>query len=222
MNLALFDFDGTITRDDTFTRFVRFAVRPGRLILGGVLLSPLVVGYRLNWVSASRARPIVARVGFQGERAESVRELGRRYASEVLPGVIRRRAMDRIEWHQRQGDLVVVVSASLDVYLDPWCESVGVQRICTELEERSGRLTGRYCHGDCSGAEKVRRILEQHEPGRYPLIYAYGDTSEDRDMLGLAHRKYYRWKEIGDWGDAAALGRRHPAEGTARRNRDAG
>lgn len=204
MNLALFDFDGTITRTDTFSSFLRFAVRPRRKVVGGVLLIPVVAGYRLNIVSASRARPIVARAGFHGERAESIRALGRRYASEVIPGVTRRRAMDRIEWHQRQGDVVVVVSASLDVYLRPWCESVGVQLICTELEERGGRLTGRYRHGDCSGAEKLRRILEEHDPRRYPLIYAYGDTSEDREMLGLAQRKYYRWKEIGDWSDAVS------------------
>ena len=130
---------------------------------------------------------------------------GRRYAAEVIPGVIRRRAVDRIEWHQRQGDLVVVVSASLDAYLRPWCEAAGVELICTELEGRGGRLTGRYRHGDCSGAEKLRRILERHEPGRYPLVYAYGDTSEDREMLALAHRKYYRWKEIGEWSDAVAV-----------------
>jgi len=146
----------------------------------------------------------VARVGFQGERADAVRALGRRYATEVLPRVLRQRALDRIDWHQRQGDAVVIVSASLDVYLDPWCEAIGVQRICTELEERNGRLTGRYRHGDCSGRTKVRRIREQHELSRYSVIYAYGDTSEDREMLELAHRKYYRWKEIDDWQAASS------------------
>ena len=196
MNLALFDFDGTITVGDTFSSFLRFAVRPSRVALGGLVLTPLVLGYRLRMVSASRARPIVARVGFQGERADSLRELGRRYATEVIPGVLRRNALDRIQWHQRQGDVVVIVSASLDVYLDPWCEVMGVQRICTELEEHNGKLTGRYTNGDCSGPVKARRILEQHELGRYSVIYAYGDTSEDREMLELAHRKYYRWKEV--------------------------
>lgn len=198
MNLALFDFDGTITVGDTFSSFLRFAVRPSRVALGGLVLTPLVLGYRLRMVSASRARPIVARVGFQGERAASIRQLGRRYAAEVIPGVLRRNALDRIQWHRRQGDVVVIVSASLDVYLDPWCEVMGVQRICTELEEHNGRLTGRYINGDCSGPVKARRILEQHELSRYSVIYAYGDTSEDREMLELAHRKYYRWKEVAD------------------------
>ena len=102
----------------------------------------------------------------------------------------------------------MVVSGSLDVYLSPWCKALGVHLICTELEELAGTLTGRYLHGDCSGGEKVRRILTQYEIGRYALIYAYGDTSEDREMLDIAHRKYYRWKEITDWHEASS--HRHP------------
>lgn len=34
MNLALFDFDGTITSSDTWTPFMRSAIRPSRM-LGG-------------------------------------------------------------------------------------------------------------------------------------------------------------------------------------------
>jgi phosphatidylglycerophosphatase C len=124
-----------------------------------------------------------------------VRALGRNYATEVLPNCLRSFALDRIHWHQRQGDEVVVVSAALDVYLVLWCDAVGVQYICTELEERNGRLTGRYHHGECSGRAKAQRIREQYDLRQFPIVYAYGDTNEDREMLDLAHRKYYRWAE---------------------------
>jgi len=211
MNLALFDFDGTITERDTFSSFLRFAVRRHRIVLGALPLSPLIFGYRLGLIAAHQARPIVARVGFQGERVGFVRHLGRRYATEVLPGIIRKPAIERIQWHRGQGDAVVVVSASLDAYLSPWCESIGADLICTELEEREGRLTGRYCHGDCSGPAKARRILERYDLSRYPVVYAYGDTSDDREMLELAHRKFYRWHEIQHWSEAEALGIQHPA-----------
>jgi phosphatidylglycerophosphatase C len=210
MNLALFDFDGTITTADTFTPFLRFAVRRERILVGSVILSPLILGYRLRLVSARTARPFVARFGFQGEEAAVVRQLGREYAAEIIPGVVRRRAIERIEWHKRQGDRVVVVSASLDVYLACWCESSGVDLICTQLEERGGTLTGRYFGGDCSGAEKVRRIRERYDLLRYGLIYAYGDTDDDREMLGLAHEKYYRWRKIADWQEATGRGVQHP------------
>jgi phosphatidylglycerophosphatase C len=209
-NLALFDFDGTITERDTFSSFIRFAVRGHRIVLGTVPLSPVVFCYRLGLIAAHRARPIVSRVGFQGEPADSVRRAGRRFAADVLPGVVRRHALERIHWHQRHGDTVVVVSASLDVYLGPWCERIGVELICTELEERNGRLTGKYRHGDCSGPAKVRRILERYDLSRYAVVYAYGDTNDDREMLELAHRKFYRWREVSAWSEALALGVDHP------------
>ena len=71
------------------------------------------------------------------------------------------------------------------------------------LEERTGRLTGRCVQGDCSGAEKVRRIKERFDLRQYSLLYAYGDTPDDREMLELAHRKYYRGKEVSSWDEAA-------------------
>ena len=209
MNLALFDFDGTVTTSDTWTPFMRFAVRPARMRTGRVLLIPVVVGYRLGVVSASRGREIAARVAFQGEEAAAVRQLGVEYATTVLPGTLRQSALERIEWHKRQGDDVVLVSASLDVYLGPWCERHGVDYICTRLEERGGRLTGKYIQGDCSGPEKVRRILQRYQPARYALVYAYGDSGEDREMLELAHKKYYRWTEIASWDDVTSYG--HPS-----------
>ena len=83
--------------------------------------------------------------------------------------------------------------------------------ICTTLEERRGRLTGRYVHGDCCGAEKALRILQRYELDRYSHVYAYGDSGEDREMLALAHRKYYRWKEIVSWSEVTKTGHPSPA-----------
>ena len=96
-----------------------------------------------------------------GRRAEDVRAHGRRYARDILPGVVRPHALERITWHKGQGDTVVVVSASLDAYVVPWCASLGVDAICTALDERDGVLTGRYAGGECSAPAKVQRIRER-------------------------------------------------------------
>jgi len=50
MNLALCDFDGTITVGDAWTAFLRFAVGPRTIAVGRVLFSPLALGYRLGMV----------------------------------------------------------------------------------------------------------------------------------------------------------------------------
>ncbi len=196
MDLALFDFDGTISHTDTFTPFLYFAVPRWRIAAGGVALGPLIAGYKLGFVPTPALRAWLVAAGFRGRRAADVRRLGERYAGDVIPGVLRNEAIAKINWHKQRGDTVVVVSASLDVYLSPWCRALGLDLICSELGEREGVLSGRYRHGDCTGAEKARRVVERYDLSRYSVVHAYGDTSEDRALLELAHRKYYRWREV--------------------------
>ena len=78
MNLALFDFDGTITTRETFPDFMRHAVAPRRLAIGKVLLAPLVIGYRFGFVPGRVIRAIVVRAGFSGRREADIREAGER------------------------------------------------------------------------------------------------------------------------------------------------
>ena len=41
--IAFFDFDGTITTDDSLLKFIRFVVGDRRFLLGLVVLSPMLV-----------------------------------------------------------------------------------------------------------------------------------------------------------------------------------
>lgn len=194
MNLALFDFDGTITFEDSFTPFIHYATGRARIAIGSVLLSPMIAGYQLGWLPATKMRAAAAFVGFRGRRQEEIGRLGARYA-EGLPKLVRPEAMAKIRWHQAEGDAVVVVSASLHPYLSSWCGGLGLDLICTELESKDGVLTGRYLGSDCTGNEKARRVREHYDLDRYPIVYAYGDTPEDEELLALAHRRYMRWQE---------------------------
>jgi phosphatidylglycerophosphatase C len=196
MDLALFDYDGTITTRATYPGFIRFAIRPRRKVVAGIVLGPLIVGYRVGVVSDRAIRKAMSRVVFHGEQTERLRSLGQRYAAEVLSGLLRPAARERIAWHKARGDRVVVVSASLDVYLEPWCAAMAVDVICTRLEADDGRVTGRYLRGDCCGLEKAKRIRERYALAEYGTVYAYGDTEEDREMLALADKKFFRWQEV--------------------------
>jgi len=197
MNLALFDFDGTLTTRETFGDFVRHAVTPLRRALGAPLFAPMLAGYKLGLVSGNRIRRHVAAFGFRGVRAAHVHAAGERFAAECLPGLLRPEAMRRLAWHQRRGDTVVLVSGGLDFYLAPWCRQHGLELICSTLETRGGHLTGRYHGAQCVGAEKARRVRERHDLAAYGQCYAYGDTHEDEAMLALAQRRYYRGREVG-------------------------
>jgi HAD superfamily hydrolase (TIGR01490 family) len=196
MNLALFDFDGTITHTETFAPFLRFVIPRHRRVLGSVLFPPLVVGYRMGLVSGIHIRKRLVAFGFRDLSTESVALAGRRFSEEVLPTIVRPAALERIGWHKARGDKVVVVSGALDIYLSPWCKQQGLELLCSSLHAENGVLTGRYQGLQCVRAEKCRRVRELYDPADFPVVYAYGDTKEDLDMLAMAHRKFYRWQEV--------------------------
>lgn len=192
MDLALFDFDGTITARETMPDFVRAAVPPGRRVPGAILLAPVVLGYRRGWLSGTAVRDAVVRVAFTSAGTDRIRAAGQVFARDALPALVRPEAMARIDAHRRRGDAVVVVSGGLDLYLAPWAASHGLPLVCSTLDERDGRFTGRYRGAQCVGEEKVRRVREAFRVGDFERVHAYGDTAEDSAMLAIADHAHFR------------------------------
>ena len=116
MNIALFDFDGTVTFKDTFTPFIYFATSRTRIALGTVLLGPMILGYKLGLIAAPRMRAAIARVAFQGRRESEVKELGARYSGDaVCAGAPRGARADSLapgERRRRRGGVGVARSLS--------------------------------------------------------------------------------------------------------------
>jgi phosphatidylglycerophosphatase C len=195
-NLALFDFDGTITTRDMLPEFFRLAIPRRRQRIGQILLAPLIIGYKLGIVSGNVVRAAIVRLGLSGVPYDHYERKGRVFASLVLPKVIRPEALERIKWHKGQGDLVVVVSGALDIYLAQWCRSQGVECICSTLERRNGVLTGRYVGAQCVQSEKARQVRVRFDIGSFAEVFAYGDTAEDKELLALASRKFYQGREV--------------------------
>ena len=196
MALALFDFDGTITFRDSFAGFIKYLVGPARFYLGVACLVPVVAGFLLGIVSASRAKELMAIYFFRGRGAREFRASASQYSLEELPKIVRDEAGRRMEWHKSRGDTVIVVSASIDLWLKGWCEARGVGLIATELEVAEGRISGRFLTKNCTGREKVKRIEERVDLTRFDYIYAYGDSPGDHAMLSLADERYYRGKQL--------------------------
>lgn len=95
----------------------------------------------------------------------------------------------RLRWHVRSGHRVVLVSASYRNYLEPLAERLGVEAVLsTELEIVDGICTGELAGPNCRAAEKVTRLSDWLASRRIdsPEIYAYGDSSGDRQMLELS------------------------------------
>ena len=67
-----------------------------------------------------------------------------------------------------------------------------LELIATRLEIKNNKLTGKFASKNCYGMEKVNRIKKNYNLDNYEVVYAYGDSMGDHQMLDLADIKYYR------------------------------
>jgi phosphatidylglycerophosphatase C len=192
--VAAFDFDCTLTRRDTLLPFLLLTLGAATVVRHAVVLSPTLAGYALGLIGNGIAKERVLVRCLAGMRMDELQNEGERFASYVLPGLLSNEAMQRLEWHKQQGHRCVVISASLELYVQPWAIKAGFDEvIATRLETREdGRITGQFSGANCFGIEKVRR-LETLLGGREGYtLYAYGDSRGDRELLSSADHAYYR------------------------------
>ena len=192
MKLALFDFDGTITKDDSLLKFIRFVVGDVRFVFGLVVLSPILVAYKLKLIPNYKAKQKMLSWFFKGMSKEAFLKVANEYSLVHIDKILRPKAIEKINWHKNQGHKVVVVSASIECWLRPWCEKNGLELIATKLEIKDDIVTGKLLSKNCYGVEKVNRIKEIYNLKDFEYIYSYGDSSGDKQMLELAHEKFYK------------------------------
>jgi HAD superfamily hydrolase (TIGR01490 family) len=142
-------------------------------------------------MSNQKAKEMILRYFFGRNEVEKFQQRCDEFAAESLSRLVRPKALLEIEKLKAAGAEVVIVSASAGNWISSWCTALGVTLIATQLEERSGRITGRISGKNCHGEEKVRRIREKYDLSAYDEIYCYGDTKGDRPMLGLATFSFY-------------------------------
>ena len=188
-NLALFDFDGTLCRKDSFTGFIFYALKKRHIVRKGIKLLPWIQAYYLNIYPADSMRIKLFKHMFGEMYAHDIRKLADDYV-KVLMQCLDPVMHQQLIKHQHHGDDVVIVSASIDVYLTHIAEQLGVDLICTHTEVVDDHFTGMYSTLDCSSDQKRTRILEEYDLADYDAVYAYGNSKEDLAMFSLADYTY--------------------------------
>jgi HAD superfamily hydrolase (TIGR01490 family) len=193
MNLALFDFDGTVTTRDSFLLFLRHAAGETGFLRGALTLAPAIIRFKLGRYPNYRLKEDFLRHFFQGWERERFIDTARDFTVATIPTILRPGAVQQIREHLDRGDRVSLVSASPELVLSSWCSDMGIELLATRLETEQGVLTGSIQGRNCWGPEKVRRIEEKYTLSDFDTIYAYGDSRGDREMLAMAHRPHYRF-----------------------------
>ncbi len=192
--VAAFDFDGTLTRRDTLLPFLLHTLGAAAVARHALVLSPTLAGYALGLIDNGVAKERVLVHCLAGMRIDELQQGAERFAALILPGLLRHESLQRLDWHKQQGHRCVVISASLDLYVQPWAIKAGFDDvIATHLETREdGHVTGKLSGANCYGIEKVRRLEALLGAREGYSLYAYGDSRGDKELLSSADYPYYR------------------------------
>src|SRR5690606_18626286 len=113
-----------------------------------------------------------------------------RFVQGLLARGVRGGALEAIEEHRRAGDILVLLSASPDLYVPIIAQRLGfTQAICTGVRWIGERLDGELVTPNRRGDEKTRCLeaLRRQHPGLATVAYANGPA--DLDHLELCDHR---------------------------------
>ena len=190
--VAAFDFDVTMTTKDTFVPFLYRAFGKSKVQLIFLKHSFNAVKVVLGLSDRDHFKKLIIQSLFKEQSVDRLEKVGQIHAVDIYRW-LRSSAIERLEWHRAQGHRLVMVSASLELYLKPIAAKLGFDNLlCTNLNNNGFFFSGEFSGNNCRGPEKVARLEELLGDLRNYEIYAYGDSSGDQEMLRIANHSFFR------------------------------
>jgi phosphatidylglycerophosphatase C len=182
-SLAVFDLDGTITQRDTFLPYLRGWLRhhPRRNWIW-VMLAALC-RYAFGGRDRGRLKSDLIRGLMAAATVTEVAAWSHEFVEGLDDAMFCPGALEAIARHRSAGDRLVLLSASVDLYVPRIGARFGFdETICTGVAWRGERLDGALATPNRRGGEKLRCVesLRARFPGS--AIAAYGNSGSD-----LAH-----------------------------------
>lgn len=193
---AVFDLDATLTRFDTFQPFVfgyvRYA-RKSRTALILRLLPLLLVAWR--WADFTWWKHRILAALFAGDSPGQIREWTTQFARDVVNDGLRADGVAQLRRHQAGGVRVVLASASIDLYVQPIAQELGIEEVlATPTARGSGTGMQGLAGANCRDVEKLRRVRALSEmPADGVGVIAYSDSHADIPLLEWAETGVAVW-----------------------------
>ena len=184
-----FDFDGTLTTKDTLLEFIRFA--KGTLAFGwgfmryAHLLVLMKLGLYPNW----KAKQKVFAHFFKDTTLDDFDAICQEFTASSRH-LLRPKGIEAINQALKEGSEVLIVSASIDNWVQPFFPQVKV--LGTQIEVVDGKLTGRFLTKNCYGEEKVNRLKAIYPNRQDYHLTAFGDSNGDKELLAFADESYFK------------------------------
>jgi len=191
--IVAFDFDGTMTVEDSFSAFLKWRRGPARWWLGCVRLIPAGLAYVFGHRDRGRIKMAAVREFLKGIKREQLEAEARRFAQERAARLLRPDAVVAFERWRASPVRLLIVTASPEVVVSPFAEALGAAGVVGTLlaYDDQDRVIGPFVGPNCRGPEKMVRLRAAYGPG-LRLLAAYGDTGGDTEMLAAAEQPHFR------------------------------
>lgn len=190
--LSVFDFDGTLTRHDSFVPFLRFAFGTREFARCILRLALPSLRHLAKCMSRNELKVQLISTFLAGVEAKWVGQKAEDYCQSVWPKLMRPSELQSVAAEIASGAEVTLCSASPALVLRPFAERLGIKLIGTELEVVDGRLTGRVIGDNCRCENKVLRLEAIYGLLIQYRLRAWGDTQGDHELLDAAQDAHWR------------------------------
>lgn len=185
MKLAVFDFDGTLLRGNSWHRFFRWQLRTQPLTSPGLLAA---FAWRRMRLLSSRALQERALGAWRGRTRAEVTRTGEQLYHLLIEPHLRPAGLQEIERCRAEDFEVVVLSGAFDFLVQPFAETCEIARWrATRLEYDAEVFTGRLLEASLTGEAKAAALasLGAGETVDWAASRAYGNESGDLPVLRL-------------------------------------
>ena len=194
MKICAFDFDGTLTKKDTFVEFIRYVHGERKTITGFLLHFPVLLLMKLHLYSNQKAKQKVFSWFFRNMEIDRFNLLCKDFAHTNKQRLLRPAGIKRIRKALEEGDKVIIISASIDNWVCPFFDEFGdkIQIEGTQIEVKNGHLTGMiyYCQLLRTGKSKpIKSPTILNERDYY--LTAFGDSRGDKELINYADKGYF-------------------------------
>jgi phosphatidylglycerophosphatase C len=192
--IAFFDFDGTLTKRDSLKFFLSYVSGNHLVFLLNyyVRCFIFIAKMKLGTIKVQQLKEKRLTLILNSISDEKLEEISNIFAETQIPLILREKGMERISFHQELGHDVVLVSASVNLFLKPWCDKHGIMLITNEIKRNRSTDRMSFREEDCNGEMKVLRIKRLYDLEKYAKIFAYGDTAGDSEMLAISDEQFYK------------------------------
>lgn len=185
-SIAFFDVDDTIIKGSTALAFAR-EMLTYKKIKANHYFSSFYYALLHKFDKADYKKIVqYALTIVQGEKEKEIKKLAKITFNRVIKKKIYLGALKKINWHRKQNDLLVIISAGANYVIKNLGEFLSINNVLTtEVKVKNGRLTTNTSGELCYGEGKLKRALSFAKKYKINLkdCYFYTDSINDVQLL---------------------------------------